>query len=68
MKRNVGTTDRAVRIILGLALLAAVIFVEGPARWLGLVGVIALASGVFGYCPLYGLLGFDTCPMEKKSS
>jgi hypothetical protein len=68
MKANEGSTDRTVRIVVGLALLVGVIFIEGPLRWIGLVGLVPLATGVLGYCPLYGLFGFDTCPIEKKSS
>jgi len=58
MIRNEGNIDRAVRIVLGLALLALV-FV-GPRSWWGLVGVIPLATGVAGFCPLYRMLGFHT--------
>ena len=61
MKRNVGTADRAVRVVVGLAILAALIYVEGPLRWLGLVGLVPLATGLFGYCPLYAPFGFSTC-------
>ena len=60
MKPNVGTADKAVRIVVGLALLAVLILVEGPMRWLGLIGVVPLLTAIVGHCPLYGLLGFDT--------
>lgn len=66
MKRNVGATDRAVRIVIGFVLLAAILFIAGPLRWFGLIGVIPLLTGIVGYCPLYGLFGLDTCPLEKK--
>jgi hypothetical protein len=59
MTRNEGTLDRAVRIVLGLALLALV-FV-GPKTWLGLVGLIPLITGLVGFCPLYRLVGIRTC-------
>ena len=58
MKRNEGTVDRVVRVVLGVALLALV-FV-GPQTWLGLIGVVPLVTGLVGYCPLYGLLGLRT--------
>ena len=61
MKRNVGTTDRAVRVIAGLAILVAVIYAEGPLRWLGLVGLVPLVTGLLGYCPLYAWFGFASC-------
>ena len=66
MKRNVGVADKAVRIVVGIVILSALIFVEGPLRWLGLIGFVPLFTGIFGYCPLYALLGFDTCPLEKR--
>jgi hypothetical protein len=58
MNRNEGTLDRTVRIVLGLALLALV-FV-GPRSWIGLVGLVPLATGLVGFCPLYRLLGIRT--------
>jgi hypothetical protein len=68
MKANVGGFDRVLRIAVGLVLLAAVFLLEGNARWLGLIGVVPLLTGIFGYCPAYVLLGFSSCPLEKKPS
>jgi hypothetical protein len=58
MKRNEGTIDRALRIVLGLALLS-LIFV-GPHTWFGLVGLVPLVTGFVGFCPLYRLVGMRT--------
>ncbi len=63
MTRNEGTIDRALRVILGLVLLS-LIFV-GPKTMWGLIGLIPLATGLMGYCPLYQILGLSTCPMKK---
>jgi hypothetical protein len=63
MPRNEGTIDRALRIILGLVLLSLVVI--GPKSMWGLIGVIPLATGLMGYCPLYRVLGISTCPMQK---
>lgn len=63
MKRNAGPLDRSLRIVVGFVLLAAIVVVEGNARWLGLIGIVPLLTGIFGYCPLYQLLGWSTCPM-----
>ncbi|MBI2871704.1 MAG: DUF2892 domain-containing protein [Chloroflexi bacterium] len=60
--KNMGTVDRAVRVVLGIAMLSALFVVEGPARFAGLVGIIPLLTGVVGSCPLYTLLGLNTCP------
>jgi hypothetical protein len=42
--------------------------IEGNARWLGLIGIVPLLTAAFGYCPLYTLLGFSSCPLERKPS
>lgn len=62
MTRNEGTIDRAVRVLLGLVLLAFV-FV-GPKTWVGLVGIVPLVTGLVGFCPLYRLIGVRTCSAE----
>lgn len=62
MKTNVGGIDKAVRIIAGLVLLSLIFILEGTARWWGLVGIVPLLTGTLGWCPLYTLLGLDTCP------
>jgi hypothetical protein len=56
---NEGAIDRIVRVALGLALLCLV-FV-GPKTWLGLVGLVPLATGIVGFCPLYPAIGVRTC-------
>jgi hypothetical protein len=68
MKANVGGIDRILRIVVGLVLLAAVVLLEGNARWFGLIGIVPLLTGIFGYCPAYVLFGFSSCPLEKKPS
>lgn len=64
MTRNEGTIDRALRIILGLVLLSLV-FV-GPQTVWGWIGIIPLFTGLVGYCPLYSILGIQTCPISKQ--
>lgn len=55
MLRNIGGTERFFRIALGIGLLTLVFF--GPHTALGYVGLIPLLTGLFGYCPLYHVLG-----------
>jgi hypothetical protein len=67
-KNNVGTIDRVVRIVVGLALIAFALGYIAPGvslRWIGWIGVIPLATAIFGTCPLYSLLGMSTCPIAK---
>lgn len=59
-KTNVGGIDRVLRIVLGLVLIALV-FV-GPQTPLGWVGLVPLLTGLLRTCPLYSLLGMNTCP------
>jgi Inner membrane protein YgaP-like, transmembrane domain len=68
MKVNVGSVDRALRIIIGIGLLSLLFLLEGPARWWGLIGIVPLLTGALRYCPLYGILGMSTCPLEKKGA
>ena len=59
---NVGTTDRAARVILGLGLIAfAWFFPQVSYSYLGWIGIVPLLTGAFGTCPLYALLGINTC-------
>lgn len=66
MEANVGGIDKSVRIVAGVALLALLFFVEGNARWWGLLGLIPLFTGLFGYCPLYSLFGMNTCSAARR--
>jgi hypothetical protein len=56
---NIGTIDRTLRIVAGLALLSLVFI--GPQTLRGLVGLVPLATGLFRYCPAYSILGLRTC-------
>ncbi|MEZ4389632.1 MAG: DUF2892 domain-containing protein [Polyangiales bacterium] len=62
---NEGVVDRVLRVALGLGLLALA-FV-GPKTPFGFLGVIPLATGLLGTCPLYTLLGLSTCPTKPRA-
>jgi hypothetical protein len=68
MKVNVGVVDKVARIVVGLGLLSLIFVLEGNLRWLGLVGIVPLATGVVGYCPLYSVLGLSTCPANTSQA
>ncbi|MGW8228625.1 MAG: YgaP family membrane protein [Gammaproteobacteria bacterium] len=61
--KNVGTVDKVIRIILGLVLIALV-FVGPQTPW-GWIGIIPLATGLIGFCPLYSILGMNTSGTKK---
>lgn len=60
MTRNEGSIDRILRIIVGIVLIALV-FVGPRTPW-GWIGIVPLLTGLVGMCPLYSLLGINTCP------
>lgn len=60
MSRNEGSIDRMMRVIIGIILIALV-FVGPKTSW-GWIGVIPLLTGLVGICPIYFLLGINTCP------
>lgn len=66
MQTNLGTVDRALRVIVGLVLLSFLLTGETAARWLGLIGLVPLATAVVGSCPVYALFGATTCPLRQK--
>lgn len=63
MTKNEGQIDRILRIVVGLALLS-IVFV-GPQTMWGLIGIIPLATGLVGTCPVYSILGVNTCAMKN---
>ncbi len=64
MKANEGGLDRALRVIAGLALIG--LAVSGQIGVWGYLGVIPLATGALGFCPVYTLLGINTCPVKAS--
>ena len=66
MKANVGSIDRIVRIIVGLAVLSLFFILEGNAKYLGLIGVVLIGTGFVSFCPLYAMLGLSTRGQPAK--
>jgi hypothetical protein len=65
MKVNVGTADRAVRLLVGIALLvAAAMGWIGPWGW---IGVVPIATGLTRFCPAYLPFGLSTCAAPGKT-
>ena len=67
MTRNMGTVDRAIRAALGLGLLSLLFFLEGNARWFGLIGLVPLATAALGWCPAYLPFGISTCGTKQAA-
>jgi len=64
MGKNVGTIDRALRIIAGIVLIALV-FVGPQTPW-GWIGLVPLATALIGWCPAYRLIGMNTCAVDDR--
>ena len=63
--KNVGGLDKTLRIIVGALLVLAFFLTDGPYSPLYLLGIIPLVTGLLGTCPIYSLIGVNTCPMKK---
>lgn len=70
MKKNIGKSDRFIRLVLA-AVLAGVVAADLVTGTLSLIAIIAavilLATALYNFCPLYRLLGIQTCPVETKA-
>ncbi|MFC7334022.1 YgaP family membrane protein [Rhodocista pekingensis] len=66
MKPNVGGIDRILRFVAGVCLLSLLVLLEGNARWFGLIGLVPIATATLRWCPLYPLLGINTCPSRSS--
>jgi hypothetical protein len=67
MHANIGRTDRMIRLLVGIGLLVFYFVNQGDVRWAGLLALIALVTSIVGVCPLYSLLGTNTCEKPAGS-
>jgi hypothetical protein len=65
MTVNVGTTDRIIRIVVGVALIA--LAAAGRIGAWGYIGLLPLDTGIFRFCPAYRLFGIQTCAAGKST-
>jgi len=63
MTCNIGTTDRIVRVLLGVAIIAAGLYFKS---WWGLIGLVPLATAATGWCAVYRLIGISTCEADVE--
>ncbi|MFP4130553.1 MAG: YgaP family membrane protein [Thiohalospira sp.] len=63
MTVNMGSIDRGVRAVIGVVLILLVFM--GPQTPWGWIGIIPLATALVGWCPLYSLVGMDTCGGDR---
>jgi hypothetical protein len=63
MKKNVGSADKTVRIVLGLAIIIVGVAMRS---WWGIIGVLPLVTAFISWCPAYLPFGFSTCKTTVK--
>jgi hypothetical protein len=64
MKTNEGKLDRALRVVAGLVLIG--LAATGKVGAWGYIGVVPLLTGAVGLCPLYSVLGINTCQVKSR--
>lgn len=70
MKKNMGNTDRLIRLMLGVVF--GILYFNNmvAAPWgliLLVIGIVFFVTGLVGFCPIYRLVGITTCPIKKTS-
>jgi len=63
MKANVGSIDRAIRLVVGLAILGAGYYFKS---WWGLIGLLPILTGIVRFCPAYLPFGLSTCKLNAE--
>ncbi|MFO0750591.1 MAG: DUF2892 domain-containing protein [Myxococcota bacterium] len=63
---NEGTVDRVARVVIGAGVLSLAFI--GPVTPLGWIGIVPLATGLVGSCPLYRLFGVSTCKAPTRAT
>lgn len=69
MKRNMGTTDKAIRFVIAAAI--AILYATGIIKgtlglFLLILGGVFVFTSIISFCPLYTILGISTCPNKKQ--
>ena len=65
MQKNVGQTDKTIRLILGIIIAAVGLFFKS---WWGLLGLVLIGTGLAEFCGLYVPFGISTCSQEKEKT
>ncbi len=67
LKRNVGSVERIIRLVIGVAAIIAFFMLpEASYRYWLLIGIIPLATGLLSSCPLYTIFGISTCKVKSE--
>lgn len=63
MKTNIGSTDKIIRLVLGVLIGGLGYYYHA---WWGLLAIIPIATALINFCPLYAIVGMNTCEVPKK--
>ncbi|MCS6956626.1 MAG: DUF2892 domain-containing protein [Patescibacteria group bacterium] len=67
LKKNIGTIDKKIRIILGILMIFISISIDSLLRWfLFSFGFVLIITALLGFCGLYTFFGINTCKLDKK--
>jgi len=61
MKKNIGSTDKTARYIVGAAVIGAGLYFQS---WWGVIGLLPIVTAAIGWCPPYAMFGINTCATE----
>lgn len=63
MKVNIGSIDKTFRLVLGVLIAIWGIYFQ---NWLGLIALVPLGTALINFCPLYAIVGIDTCSVKTN--
>ncbi len=66
MKTNIHPIERGLRVVVGLFLMSLAFW--GPSNLWFLLGILPVATGLSGWCPLYRILGMSPCKINTSST
>jgi len=66
MKKNIGSTEKVIRLILAVILFSLFFILDGNARYWALVGFVPLITALINFCPIWAIFGINTCSVKPE--
>lgn len=64
--KNVGKTDKIIRILVGIGLFSLYFILEGSLKYISYLGIVPIIIAFTGNCPIYSLFKINTCSIKKE--